>query len=74
MRRFHTINTLTEHVSFSNANAEFPSAESSRTLACFGESEEDGYDDEQDQNWDGCCEDPYDDEEDEEEIEREWCD
>lgn len=30
------------------------------------------WDDEQDEDWNGCCEDSYD--EDEEENEREWCD
>lgn len=30
-------------------------------------------DEEDDSDWNGCCEDPYDDE-DEEEQEREWCD
>lgn len=35
-------------------------------------SEEDGWDDKKEDDWNGCCEDPYDD--DEEENEREWCD
>lgn len=49
MCRFYTINTPTECVPFDYVNMGFSSGEGSRTLACFGEENNDEYDDDEEE-------------------------
>ncbi|MDD2265801.1 hypothetical protein [Sulfuricurvum sp.] len=78
MRGFFTINTPYEQSPYGYVNTGFTSAvspthtrfEDHKIIVIF--SEDGAWDDEQDSDQEGCCEDPYDD--DEEDEEREWCD